>query len=117
VSIYQGNKVTSLSKDNEECLPDEEGITETWLRLPEETPLVGFHGNTDGETLTGLGLILLNAEDPVCQKPLSDGEFTMYKGDIYEQSQAAEDSITKDERSKTAALEALLALDSVQKAR
>ena len=73
VVIYQGTKMTSLSKDPENCLPEEEGIEETWLSLPEDTPLVGFHGKSDGEVLNSLGLILLNKNDPVCQKPLSQG--------------------------------------------
>lgn len=75
VVIYQGTKITSLSKDPRNCLPEEEGIEETWLSLPEDTPLVGFHGKSDGEVLNSLGLILLNKTDPVFQKPLSKGQF------------------------------------------
>ena len=83
VRIYQGSTVTSLSKDTSECLPEEDGITETWLTLPEDTPLVGFHANSDGETMTALGLIMVSTMDRICQEPLSDGQFQMYKGDIY----------------------------------
>ena len=73
VVIYQGNHPTYLSKESFNCIADEDGIKETIVRLPEETPLVGFHGRSDGDILESLGLILLNASDPVCQTPLSDG--------------------------------------------
>ena len=70
IVIYQGKSVTFLSGNDDACNSEDEGITETEIRLPEETPLVGFHGRSDGDVLNSLGLILLNRDDPACQQPL-----------------------------------------------
>jgi len=67
IVIYQGKSVTFLSGNDDACNSEDEGITETEIRLPEETPLVGFHGRSDGDVLNSLGLILLNRDDPACQ--------------------------------------------------
>lgn len=68
VIIYHGKDATNLSNVNDvNCNPEELGIEETIVRLPEETPLVGFHGHSDGLVLNSLGLILVNAADPACQ--------------------------------------------------
>lgn len=117
VVIYQGKTVTSLSQDTSNCMPEEKGIEETWLRLPNDTPLVGFHSKSDGDMINSLGLILVNTKDPICQKPLTEGHFQTYKGNIFEQSEAAERDITKAERAKANALEAILVYDTIQKAR
>ena len=66
VVIYQGNKATSLSKDTEGCMEQLKGITETIIRLPEHTPLVGFHGMADYLGLHSLGLIFVDTESSVC---------------------------------------------------
>lgn len=47
VVLYQGEKVTHLSHNNWKCHAELDGVKETMLRLPEETPLVGFHGTAD----------------------------------------------------------------------
>ena len=44
----------------------DEGIVETTVLLPEDTPLVGFRGYSDGAMLSSLGLIMVNAKDPDC---------------------------------------------------
>ena len=80
----------------EECLPGYDGVSTTTLRLPEEVPLVGFHGRTDGELLKSLGLILLNTVDPHCQKALyGEKPQVIYGGSIYEQSERAEEATTE----------------------
>lgn len=117
VVIYEGSHTTFLSKKTSSCIADEDGIKETIVRLPEETPLVGFHGRSDGDILESLGLILLNANDPVCQTPLSNGQIQMYRGSIFEQSEAAESAITQQEHAKTEALEAIIAYNTIAKAR
>ena len=114
VIIFHGKQATNLSKDTDEnCSPEELGIEETIVRLPEETPLVGFHGYSDGIALNSLGLILVNARDPVCQQPVAHGQIQMYQGSIFEQSAAAEGAITKKEMAKTKQLEEILAYDTI----
>ena len=73
-----------LSNDAEDCLPEFEGIEETNIRLPLDTPLVGFHGRTNGYMLNSLGLILFNKKDPMCQTPLSSGQSYIYSGSIFD---------------------------------
>lgn len=41
-------------------------MSETEIRLTDDTPLVGFHGMGDGMGMTSLGLILLDASESVC---------------------------------------------------
>jgi len=41
----------------------------------------------------------------------------MYRGSIFEQSEAAESAITKQEHAKTEALEAIIAYNTIAKAR
>ena len=80
----------------EECLPGYYGVSETTLLLPEEVPLVGFHGRTDGEVLTSLGLILLNTMDPTCNiAPAGAEPQQIYGGSIFEQSERAEEATTE----------------------
>jgi len=69
---------------------------ETMVRIPEETPLVGFHGRSDGTMLNSLGLIFFNAKEPACLKqPRVGDHHDSYEGSIFEQSEAAERAITK----------------------
>ena len=51
VIIYQGNKAKSLSLATKDCQPALTGVKETMLRLPRETPLVGFHGKAANNEL------------------------------------------------------------------
>ena len=88
------------------------------IRLTDEAPLVGFHGWSDENGLVSLGLILYDSLDPVCQKPLDSANFSMYENmGIFEQSTAAEGSITQNEKDRAKALEAILKYDSMKKAR
>lgn len=66
VIFYQGRQKQSLSKDNSECIAELTGITETMIRLPEQTPLVGLHGLADGQGLMSLGLIMVDTQDHNC---------------------------------------------------
>ncbi len=89
------------------------------LRLPPETPLVGFHGKANGEVLTSLGLIMVNTDDDMClhTSPHND-QMRMYQNmNEYEASAAAENSITYEEKERAAALEAIILYDSLVKAR
>lgn len=50
------------------------------LRLPEETPLVGFHGMVDSHGIVSLGLILLDTLDSACHKAMDISDMSMYQG-------------------------------------
>ena len=70
-------------------------MTETMLRLPAETPLVGFRGKVDEHGLVSLGLIMVDTLDPVCQYASSVADMSMYKGlSETEKSKIAEDGIS-----------------------
>jgi len=47
-----------------ECQVELEGVEETMIRLVPETPLVGFHGMSNEDGITSLGLILVDIMDP-----------------------------------------------------
>ena len=66
VKIYQGDEITNFSMNQENCHPKGEGMSETEIRITDDTPLVGFHGMGDGMGMTSLGLILLDASESVC---------------------------------------------------
>jgi len=117
VIIHHGDTTTHFTKDNRKCLLGLEGIRETTLLLPEETPLVGFHGTSNSEKLSSLGLILADTESPQCQKPLENPHLELYDGmSIFEASTEAESTISVREKSRATALEAILVFDSMIKA-
>lgn len=117
VILYQGSISKSLGNKPPNCTADLEDIQEKTLRLPAETPLVGFHGMVDAFGIVSLGPILLDTLDPVCQQPLNNSNMAMYWGmDEFQKSKALEDSITEDERVRAQALEAILIYDSMVKA-
>ena len=88
------------------------------LRLPTETPLVGFRGKVDEHGLVSLGLIFVDTIDPVCQTVQSAADISMYKGlSETEQSKIVEDEMTQDEKDRAKALETILIYDSIAKAR
>jgi len=81
VKIYQNeDRITRLSKKNSNCRSDGMGVNEHLIRLTDDTPLVGFHATSDGLGMTSLGLILLDATESVCQKPLDYSILDMYEG-------------------------------------
>ena len=48
------------------CTQDDEDVDIFTYYLPQETPLVGVHGEQTEDGITSLGLILLDTLDPVC---------------------------------------------------
>ena len=78
----------------------ENATTETIIDLPEETPLVGFHGKVDSFGITSLGLILVDTLDPVCSEPMTDGpDMWMYEAmDDFTAADFATSQITGKER-------------------
>ena len=104
--------------DPDDCKAGSKRIKETQLKLLEETPLVGFHAMIDPFGITSLGLILVDTLDPLCQHPLDIYDATIYKGmDEWQESIAAEESITEDEKMRADALESIILYDSMIKAR
>lgn len=88
------------------------------IRLPEETPLVGFHGMADSYGIVSLGLILLDTLDPVCHQPLDNSDMSLYQGmNDFQSSKFAEDQISREEKDRAKGLEAILIFDSMVKAR
>lgn len=72
VLLYQGEREVSITENNAEC---PKGLTkDTVIRLPSDTPLVGFHGEVNLLGLTSLGVILVDTLDPVCQAPMTDNK-------------------------------------------
>lgn len=71
--------------------------------------------NDDG--ISSLGLILVDTLDPVCQHPLDTSDMWVYEAmDVFQKSKALEDTITKDEKGRAQALEAILIKESMIKA-
>lgn len=71
VILHQGTTSSkSLASAQPACTSGAEGIEVDSFQLPEETPLVGFHGLVDAYGLVSLGPILLDTIDPMCQQPL-----------------------------------------------
>ena len=98
VVLYQGENESHLSQSAYDCKTRSAGVTETMLRLPEETPLVGFRGKVDEHGLVSLGLILVDTIDPICQIASSVADMSIYKGlTDSEKSKIAEDGISKAE--------------------
>ena len=94
VLLYHEEKEISLTEHSTEC-PD--GSTkDTVLRLPSDTPLVGFHGMVNMLGMTSLGVILVDTLDPVCQKPLlDDSNMWMYQAmDDFTAAQQTEGEIS-----------------------
>ena len=85
------------------------------LRLPSDTPLVGFHGKVNMLGMTSLGVILVDTLDPVCQKPLlDDSNMWMYQAmDDFTAASQTEGDISKQERARAQALEAILMDESL----
>ena len=78
-------------------------ITETTLRLPKETPLVGFHARVDVFGLVSLGLILVDTLDEQCQ--LANYQYAYLKEafkyqDKSEQAMGMEGGITREEKER-----------------
>ena len=118
VVFYKDEMSSHLARTAKKCKSDDESVTEYMTRLSDEAPLVGFHGMSDSYGLTNLGLILLDSLDPECQRPLDNSNFSLYENmSIFEQSTAAEGSITQNEKDRAKALEAILKYDSMVKAR
>ena len=95
------------------------GITETVLRLPEETPLVGFHSMSDYDGMMSLGVILYDATEPGCQISKL-GEYDEDQdpdADEFEESAYAESKITQEEKNRATALEAILQYNSLKRNR
>lgn len=67
--------------------------------------------------LNSLGLILLNSSEAICRHPIVKSKVEEFEGSIFEQSKIAEREISKDERIKAKALEAIIAYDTIAKAR
>ena len=87
------------------------------LRLPKETPLVGFHAKVDVFGIVSLGLILVDTLDEQCQyanwyqdyvEDIVDGE------DQFEQAEYVEGAITDNEYERSKALEAILLMKSIE---
>ena len=90
------------------------------LRLPKETPLVGFHAKVDIFGIVQLGLILVDTLDEQCQysswyqdyvKDAVEGE------DQFEQAEYVEGAITDNEMERAKALEAILLMKSIEDTR
>ena len=78
-------------------------ISETTLRLPKETPLVGFHAKVDVFGLVQLGLILVDTLDEQCQ--MKDFRYASLKEafkyqDQVEQAEYMEGGINEEERER-----------------
>lgn len=90
------------------------------LRLTPEAPLVGFHGMASEDSLDSLGLILVDTLNPRCQfiKPSlnKELEFLAPYSEVA-QDLVVENSITPEEQNRAKAIEAILAYDSLAKAR
>ena len=72
VLLYQGEKEISITDNSAEC---PEGLTkDTVIRLPSDTPLVGFHGEVNLLGMTSLGVILVDTLDSECQTPMKDNK-------------------------------------------
>ena len=98
-----------MGNEPSNCTASSDGVIARTLRLPRETPLVGFHGMVDKFGIVSLAPILLDTLDPICQEPLDNSDMTMYQGmDDYQQSKALEGSITHDEYVRAQALETIL---------
>lgn len=119
VVIYQGKTSTSLSKNTMECQVELEGVEETMIRLVPETPLVGFHGMSNEDGITSLGLILVDIMDPQCQQVTQYDNSFYYLDEMSEfaRDEAVENMITQQEENRAKALEAILSYDSMEKAR
>lgn len=76
-------------------------MTDLKIRLPEETPLVGFHGKVDEKGIASLGLILLETSDPICKQPSEKPDMTIYAGlSETQKAKLVESGITKDEKAR-----------------
>ena len=89
------------------------------FRLTEDTPLVGFHGMANPFGLSKLGLILYDNVDPICRQyhPEMNTEDIEDNDDEFDASMQVEGAISRSERARAQALEAILAYDSLVKAR
>ena len=112
VVFYKGDVRTSIGMETADCPIDAE---ETLLSLPDETPLVGFHGKVDFFGMSSLGLILVDTLDPVCQKPaFDDPNMWIYEAmDDFTAAEQSEGAITGPERARAQALEAILMDESL----
>lgn len=99
VTLWEGHKPTYLSGDYVDCTAEEDGGQLFSYRITEETPLVGFHGRTDGLTLTALGLIFVDTTTPACLR-VHDNIYQDYyeEAPLYEVSEASEHLLTADEK-------------------
>lgn len=118
VVIYQGRKTTYLNQDVDgDCEIENKGVYETMLRIPEETPLVGFHAMSDDFGMASLGAIFVDTMSSMC-RTASWHNLSSLKGlNEFEASNAAESGITEAEKTRAKALETLLKYDSMMKAR
>ena len=90
------------------------------LRLPKETPLVGFHAKVDVFGMVSLGLILVDTLDKQCQYAnwYEDYVEAAVPGeDQFEQAEYVEGAITDEEMERAQALEAILLISSIEDTR
>jgi len=98
-----------MTKDLPNCLDESPGIGKAELLLPEETPLVGFHGTSQGSFLTSLGLILVDTASPICQQRARYPDAVLLEGiDLFERNAIIEAALSQQEKSRASALEAIL---------
>ena len=84
--------------------------------MSELTPLVGFHGHTDGVGLLGLGLILVDAVSPICQESKTTYNLSQL-GDMSaaQIAEIIENGITAEESERAILLESVLRAHVLEK--
>ena len=119
VILYDNTTQSSLSLSNatDKCKPKLSGIESISMTVPQEVPLVGFHGRVNEFGLVSLGLIMLDTISSKCLHSSSSFDMSLIQGNTaQEQADFAENSITKEEKERAKVLEAILRYDIMREA-